>query len=127
MTLVEHDAPPRHAVQPTPAAPPPAAAAAAATPEAPPSSDYLSVLEAAISPDALAPLSMADMLEPLRSAPLEAPATAADDDDDDDDELAAADEAAAAADEDSTRDEDPARSATPDWLKDAGAALGLPG
>ena len=36
--------------------------------------------------------------------------------------------AAAAADEDSTRDEeDPARSATPDWLKDAGAALGLPG
>ena len=35
---------------------------------------------------------------------------------------------AAAADEDSTRDEeDPARSATPDWLKDAGAALGLPG
>ena len=73
---------------------------------------------------------MADMLEPLRSAPLEAPAAAAaaeGDDDDDDAELAAA-EAAAAADEDSTRDEeDPARSATPDWLKDAGAALGLPG
>ena len=109
--------------------PPAAAAAAAATPEAPPSSDYLSVLEAAISPDALAPLSMADMLEPLRSAPLEAPAAAAEGDDDDvDAELAAADEAAAAADEDSTRDEeDPARSATPDWLKDAGAALGLPG
>ena len=59
----------------------------------------------------------------LRSPPLEAPA-AAEDDDDDDAELVAA----AAADEDSTRDEeDPARSATPDWLKDAGAALGLPG
>ena len=68
---------------------------------------------------------MADMLEPLRSAPLEAPAAAAADDDDDGRELAAAGRRPRRP-RDSTRDEeDPARSATPDWLKDAGAALGL--